>query len=155
MDSNAIAQWAHDIPNTLGIVALYLEGLKRQADTVRRAHSDTLLKEETRMSSDMMREAGQNGMKMPRQTFDVTRTIEKVVGLVAPIVPAATTLHLVSSRPVYVTVNPKDMFRILFNMTPIRGGSDDPRRAPHIPNCASAIVPARKTPITRDITGGI
>jgi hypothetical protein len=37
----------------------------------------------------------------------------------------------------------------------IQGGSDDARRATRNPNCASAIVPARKTPITRDITGGI
>jgi hypothetical protein len=36
MESNAIAQWAHDIRNTLGTVALYLESLERhyQSDTV-------------------------------------------------------------------------------------------------------------------------
>jgi hypothetical protein len=43
----------------------------------------------TSMCSDLMREAGQSGLRMPRQ-FDVTRTIEEVVGLVAPVVPAAT-----------------------------------------------------------------
>jgi hypothetical protein len=32
MDSKAIAQWAHDIRNTLGTVALYLEALEPQAD---------------------------------------------------------------------------------------------------------------------------
>ena len=118
MDANAIAQWAHDIRNALGTVALHLETLERQADTVRiLARSDALLKKATSMCSDMMREATQSGMKkMPRQTFDVTHTIEEVVGLVAPIVPAATTLHLVSSGPVYVTANPRDMFRILFNL---------------------------------------
>jgi signal transduction histidine kinase len=117
MDSNAIAQWAHDIRNTLGTVALYREALERQADTVRiLARSDALLKKAMTMCSDLMHEAGQSGMKMPRQTFDVTCTIEEVIGLVAPIVPAATTLHLVSSGPVYVTANPKDMFRILFNL---------------------------------------
>jgi signal transduction histidine kinase len=117
MDSTAIAQWAHDIRNTLGTVALYLEGLERQADTVRiLARSDALLKKATSMCSDLMREAGQSGLRKPRQTFDVTRTIEEVVGLVAPIVPAATTLHLVSSGPVFVIADPKDMFRILFNL---------------------------------------
>jgi hypothetical protein len=101
MDSKAIAQWAHDIRNTLGIVALYLEAPERQADTVGiLARSDALLKKATSMCSDLMLEAGQSSMKMPRQTFDVTRTIEEVVGLVAPVVPAATTLYLVSSGPV-------------------------------------------------------
>jgi hypothetical protein len=48
MDSNAIAQWAHDIRNTLGTVVLYLETLERQADTVRvLARSDALLKKAT------------------------------------------------------------------------------------------------------------
>jgi signal transduction histidine kinase len=117
MDSNAIAQWAHDIRNTLGTVALYLETLERQADTIRvLARSDALLRKATGMCSDLMLEAAQCGMKMPRQTFDVTRTIDEVVGLVAPVVPAATTLDLVSSGPVYVTANPNDIFRILFNL---------------------------------------
>jgi hypothetical protein len=79
------------------------------------ARSDVLLKKATSMCSDLMREAGQSSLRMPLQ-FDVTRTIEEVVGLVAPAVPAATTLHLVSSAPVYVIANPKDMFRILFNL---------------------------------------
>jgi signal transduction histidine kinase len=117
MDSIAIAQWAHDIRNTLGTVALHLEALERRTDTVGiLARSNALLKKAAGMCSDLMLEAGQNGMKMPRQTIDVTRTIEEVVGLVAPVVPAATMLHLVSSGPVYVTANPKDLFRILFNL---------------------------------------
>ena len=33
MDWNAIAQWAHDIRNTLGTVALYLELLERPSET--------------------------------------------------------------------------------------------------------------------------
>jgi hypothetical protein len=100
MDSNAIAQWAHDIRNTLGTVALYLETLDRQADTIRiLARSDALLKTATSVCSDLMREARQSGMKMPRLAFDVTRTIEEVVELAA-VVPAATTLHLVSGEPV-------------------------------------------------------
>jgi two-component system sensor histidine kinase MtrB len=117
MDSNAIAQWAHDIRNTLGTVALYLEALERQADTVGiLARSDALLKKATSMCSDLMLEAERSGMKVPRQAFDVTRIIEEVVGLVAPVVPAATTLHLVSSGPIYVSADPKDVFRILFNL---------------------------------------
>ena len=42
---------------------------------------------------------------MPRQTFDVTRTLEEVVGLVTPIIPATTSLHRVISGPVYVTAD--------------------------------------------------
>ena len=62
MDSNAIAQWAHDIRNTLGTVALYLESLERpsRADpTVLLTRSDALLKQAASMCSDLMREAAQ------------------------------------------------------------------------------------------------
>jgi signal transduction histidine kinase len=119
MDPNAIAQWAHDIRNTLGTVALYLEALERpsEAHTVRMlSRSDALLKKATSMCSDLLREAGDTSKKAPRGIFDVTRTIEEVVGLIAPIVPAETTLNLASSGPVYVNANPKDVFRILFNL---------------------------------------
>jgi signal transduction histidine kinase len=119
MDPNAIAQWAHDIRNTLGAVALYLEALERpsEADTVRMlARSDALLRKATSMCADLLREAGESGKRAPRRIFDVTRTIEEVVGLIAPIVPTATTLRLASSSPVYVTADPKDVFRILFNL---------------------------------------
>ena len=119
MESNALAQWAHDIRNTLGTVSLYLESLEHpcETDTVRLlARSDALLKKATSMCSDLMREAVQSGTKVPRQPFDVRRTIEEVLGLVAPILPAATTLSLAGSEPVYVIANPKDIFRILFNL---------------------------------------
>jgi len=119
MESNAIAQWAHDIRNTLGTVTLYLESLEGHchSDTARMlTRSDALLKKATSMCSDLMREAAPSGARVPRRTFDVTRTIEEVLGLVAPIVPAATTLNLASSGPVYVIADPKDVFRILFNL---------------------------------------
>ena len=116
MDSIAIAQWAHDIRNTLGTVSLYLESLEGQADTARLARSDALLRKATGMCADLMREAGQGATKVPRQTFDVTRTIEEVVGLIAPIVPKSTSLRLASGGPVYVTASQKDVFRILFNL---------------------------------------
>ena len=119
MDTNAIAQWAHDIRNTLGTVALYLESLERlgHADAVRMlTRSDELLKKAASMCSDLMREAVQRSAIAPRRSFDVTQTIEEVLGLIAPIVPATTTLSLASSGPVYVAANPKDVFRILFNL---------------------------------------
>ena len=119
MESNAIAQWAHDIRNTLATATLYLESLERpcETDTIRLlARSDALLKKATSMCSDLMREAAQTGTDVPRRPFDVRRTIEEVLGLVAPILPAATTLSLAGSASVYVIANPKDVFRILFNL---------------------------------------
>lgn len=119
MDSNAIAQWAHDIRNTLGAVALYLETLERPShpDPAKvLVRSDALLKKAASMCSDLMQEAGQGNARAPRRPFDVTRTIEEVLGLVAPVVPAATTLSLASSGPTLVVANPKDVFRILFNL---------------------------------------
>ena len=119
MDSNAIAQWAHDIRNTLGTVALYLESLERPSRTdpaIVLTRSDALLKQAASMCSDLMREAVQKSADAPRRPFDITRTIEEVLRLIAPIVPPATTLRLVGSAPVYVLANPKDVFRILFNL---------------------------------------
>jgi signal transduction histidine kinase len=119
MESNAIAQWAHDIRNTLATVSLYLESLERpcETDTVRLlARSNALLKKATSMCSDLMREAAQSGTNVPRRPYDVRRTIEEVLGLIAPILPAATTLSLAGSEPVYVIADPKDVFRILFNL---------------------------------------
>jgi signal transduction histidine kinase len=119
MEATALAQWAHDIRNTLGTVSLYLESLERpcETDTVRLlARSDALLKKATGMCSDLMREAAQSGTNVLRRPFDVRRTIEEVLGLIAPILPAATTLSLAGSEPVYVIADPKDIFRILFNL---------------------------------------
>src|SRR5207302_3473959 len=78
--------------------------------------SDALLKKATSMCSDLMREAVQSGTKVRRLPFDVRRTIEEVLGLIAPTVPAATTLSLAGDDPVYVIADPKDVFRILFNL---------------------------------------
>ena len=119
MESNALAQWAHDIRNTLATVALYLESLeqRREADTDRTlARSDALLKKATGMCSDLMREAVQNSTRVERRKFDVTRTIDEVIDLIAPVAPAATTLSLTTSGPVHVMANAKDVFRILFNL---------------------------------------
>src|SRR5262249_14762295 len=119
MDPNAIAQWAHDIRNTLGTVALYLEALERpsRSDTVRMlSRSDALLKKATSMCSDLLREARESGKDPTRWIFDLTRTVEEVVGLIAPIAPTAPTLNLTSTGAIYVTANPKDVFRILFNL---------------------------------------
>jgi signal transduction histidine kinase len=119
MDSNAIAQWAHDIRNTLGTVALYLESLERpsRADpAVVLTRSDALLKQAASMCSDLMREAVQKVADAPPRPFDITRTIEEVLGLIAPVAPPATTLHLEGTAPVYVVANPRDVFRILFNL---------------------------------------
>ena len=74
------------------------------------------MKKAAGMCSDLMREAAQKRPDAERRPFDVTRTIEEVLGLIAPIVPAATTLGLAGSGPVHVIANPKDVFRILFNL---------------------------------------
>lgn len=119
MESNAIAQWAHDIRNTLATAALYLESLEgpSAADTAGLlVRSDALLKKATSMCTDLMREAAHSSTRAPRRRFDVARVVEEVIGLIAPIVPAATTLSLAASGPVYVIADPKDVFRILFNL---------------------------------------
>jgi len=119
MEWNVIAQWAHDIRNTLGTVALYLESLEHSCQRNRPdvlARSNTLLSKATRMCSDLLNQAAQNGMKAGRQRFDVMQSIEEVLDFVVPIVPAATTLSLSGTGPVYAMANRQDVFRILFNL---------------------------------------
>jgi signal transduction histidine kinase len=115
----ALAQWAHDIRNTLGAVALHLESLERtsEAGTVRSAtRSSALLKKAADMCQDLMREAGQTGTGVQRRKFDVMQTIGEVFDLIAPIVPASTTLSVAAHGPVYVMADQQDVFRILFNL---------------------------------------
>lgn len=123
MESNALAHWAHDIRNTLGTVALYLESLERRREAGAGAgadrtlaRSDALLKKASGMCSDLMREAAQSSARVTRQKFDVARTIDEVIDLIAPVAPAATALSLTTPGPVHVVANPKDVFRILFNL---------------------------------------
>ena len=150
MDPHAIAQWAHDIRNTLGTVSLYLEALERpsEGDTVRMlARSDALRKKATSMCADLLREAGESGKEPRRRLFDVTRTSEEVIGLIAPIVPAATTLSLASSGPSYVRADPKDVFRILFNL--IHNGVGVARTTGALRRIAVALEPNDATVIVR------
>jgi signal transduction histidine kinase len=115
----ALAQWAHDIRNTLGTVALHLESLERRSEpdtarTVTRSHA--LLKKAADMCQDLMREAAETGTCVQRRKFDAMQTIGEVFDLIAPIVPASTTLSIAARGPVYVMADPQDLFRILFNL---------------------------------------
>ena len=68
------------------------------------------------MCSDLLNQTAQNGMQARRQQFDVMQSIEEVFDFVVPIVPAATTLSLSGTGPIYAIANPQDVFRILFNL---------------------------------------
>jgi signal transduction histidine kinase len=115
----ALAQWAHDIRNALGTVALHLESLERRSepDTARAVtRSHALLERAAGMCQDLMREAAETGTGARRRKFDVMQTIGEVFDLIAPIVPASTTLSVAAHGPVYVMADPQDLFRILFNL---------------------------------------
>lgn len=118
MQPVALAQWAHDIRNTLGTVALYLETLERPAEpeTVRIvALSNALISKAAGMCSDAMRDSARSST-VARRSFDVAETIKQVFDLVAPLVPTATALHVESDGPVQVMADPQDVFRIMFNL---------------------------------------
>jgi signal transduction histidine kinase len=119
MHPSALAQWAHDIRNTLATVALHLESLERrpEPETVRvAARSNALLQKAAGMCSDLMRAAEELGAGVRRRKFDVMHTIGVIVDLIAPIVPEPTTLSVAARGPVYVLANEQDVFRILFNL---------------------------------------
>lgn len=117
MQPVALAQWAHDIRNTLGTVALYLETLERPAEpeTIRIVSlTNTLIEKAASMCSEAMRDASRGGA-VQRHSFDVMEVIEQVVGLVSPILPKFAKL-IVRGRATQVNADPKDIFRILFNL---------------------------------------
>jgi signal transduction histidine kinase len=119
MHQIALAQWAHDIRNTLGTIALHLEALERpgHSDAVRVVTaSNALLKKAAGMCSDLMGEAAETGTGVQRRKFDAMQTIGEVFDLIAPVVPESTTLSVATRGPVYVMADPRDLFRILFNL---------------------------------------
>jgi signal transduction histidine kinase len=119
MQPIALAQWAHDIRNTLWTAELCLESLQRSSEpaTINLAgRSNVLLRKAVVMCSDLMHEAASIGSHVQRQEFDVTQTIAEVFDLIAPFVPKCTTLGVSARGPVYVMADPRDVFRILFNL---------------------------------------
>jgi signal transduction histidine kinase len=118
MQPIALAQWAHDIRNTLGTVALYLETLERpsEPETVQTvARTSALLAKAASMCNEAVREATRDA-EVKRREFDVMTTIQQVVNLVAPLAPAPTRLRVEGDGPVLVMADPQDVFRILFNL---------------------------------------
>ncbi len=118
MQPIALAQWAHDIRNTLGTVALYLETLERPAEpeTIRIVSlTNTLIAKAAGMCSEAMRDATR-GASVQRRNFDVMATIGQVFDLVAPILPKPVKLVTRSHGAVHVKADPQDIFRILFNL---------------------------------------
>jgi signal transduction histidine kinase len=119
MPQIALAQWAHDVRNALGTVALYVETLERPSDphTIRIvALTNAMLAKAATMCSDAVRQSAHDDARARRRGFDLMRTIAEVVDLIAPVVPAPTSLHVAASGPAHVLADPEDVFRILFNL---------------------------------------
>ncbi len=118
MQQVALAQWAHDIRNALGTVALYVETLERPADPANNniiACTNALLAKTAAMCNDAVKQVGQ-GEKARRTSFDVTGTLRQIRDLVAPTLPASASLQVAASGPINVLADQQDVFRILFNL---------------------------------------
>ena len=119
MDCDALAHWAHDIRNTLFNVTLHLELLGRRPKSDTRLvldRSHALVKKAATMCSDLMAEAVGFDPERNRHRFDVAQTIEEVVQLLAPLAPVSMTLGRGQNGQAFVLANPKDVYRILFNL---------------------------------------
>src|SRR4051812_38728069 len=118
MHQIALAQWAHDIRNTLATVALYVETLERPAEprtSKAVASTQALLAKAAALCTDAVKRAGQDA-PAARSGFDVAATMRQVGDLIRPTLPASTRFHVVASEPLRVMADPQDVFRILFNL---------------------------------------
>jgi signal transduction histidine kinase len=119
MHKTALASWAHDVRNALGALSLHLEALDQPSDprTTRiLARAGAVLARATAMCNDAMVQEAGDQRDLPRPTFDLMPTIGQVFDLLAPITPAPTSLRLVGRGPIHVMADPRDVFRILFNL---------------------------------------
>jgi signal transduction histidine kinase len=118
MHQIALAQWAHDIRNALGTVALYVETLERPDPQSRKAVARThaLLAQAAAMCSDAVKQAGVGPGEGPRTGFNVVETIAQIRELIAPTLPRAAALQVVADDPIRVLADRQDVFRILFNL---------------------------------------
>jgi len=119
MQQTALAQWAHDIRNVLGTVALYVDTLRqpsdpRNASIVASAHA--LLARAAAMCEDAVGQGARDHHATRRSGVDVAEIIEQVRGLIAPTLPRGCSLDASVRRPTCLIADPQDVFRILFNL---------------------------------------
>jgi signal transduction histidine kinase len=114
----ALAQWAHDIRNALGTVALYVETLERPDPQSRKAVARThaLLAQAAAMCNAAVKQAGEGPDAACRSGFNVVQTIRQIRELVAPTLPRGASLQVVADDPIYVMADAQEVFRILFNL---------------------------------------
>jgi signal transduction histidine kinase len=119
MQQMAIAQWAHDIRNALGTIALYVEALDQPTDARKTrivASTHAMLTKAAAMCSDAVKNASRTGPGTPQRCCDVTATVRQIADLVAPTLPSRATIEVSVPGPVEIMAEPHDMFRIVFNL---------------------------------------
>jgi two-component system sensor histidine kinase PilS (NtrC family) len=119
MQQIALAKWAHDIRNTLGTVALYVDTLDRQAgsrsDDVA-ACTHTLLAKAAAMCEAVVRQARHGEHEARRSSLDITTIVEQIRDLITPTLPTSASLQIAMAGPILVMMDAQDAFRILFNL---------------------------------------
>jgi signal transduction histidine kinase len=119
MHQIALAQWTHDIRNTLGTIALYVDTLEcpERPQTSRTvASAQALLARAAAMCSGAAKQSREGAPTVARERFDVTRTMAQVRELIATTLPAAVSLQAEMPGPTLVMADAQDVFRILFNL---------------------------------------
>ena len=119
MHQIAFSQWAHDIRNALGTIALYVETLDcpenpKSGKTV--AATQALLARVAAMCSAAAMQSRDGAQATTRATFDIARTIAQVRELIGSTLPAAVSLQAETTGTTRVTADALDVFRILFNL---------------------------------------
>jgi signal transduction histidine kinase len=112
-------QWAHDVRNLLATIGLHLERLEKlsgPAGSKAASAALALINRGGSFCSGALAEAAAPRPLGRRRGFDVVRTVNEVVAVLAPAAPEGFDFAVASDGPVIVLGDQTEVFRILFNL---------------------------------------
>jgi signal transduction histidine kinase len=112
-------QWAHDVRNLLTTIGLHLERLEKlsgPAGSKAASAALALIGRGGTLCTGALAEAAGPRPAARRRGFDLVRTINEVVALLAPAAPDGFAFVVEADGPVIVLGDQTEVFRILFNL---------------------------------------
>lgn len=112
-------QWAHDVRNLLATIGLHLERLEKLSGpggSKAASAALALISRGGTLCSGALAEAAGPRPLGRRRGFDLVRTINEVVAVLAPAAPEGFDFVVAGDGPVIVLGDQTEVFRILFNL---------------------------------------
>ena len=112
-------QWAHDVRNLLATIGLHLERLEKLSGpggSKAASAALALISRGGTLCSGALAEAAGPRPLGRRRGFDLVRTINEVVAVLAPATPDGFDFVVAGDGPVIVLGDQTEVFRILFNL---------------------------------------